>query len=215
MHAKTKQITVIAMLCALAFAAVAFCRIPVVLFLKYEPKDAVIAIGGFMFGPLTALIASLLVSVLEMLLLSDTGLYGLLMNVLSTCAFVLPAALIYRRRHTAGGAVLGLLIGSLLMVATMLLWNWLIVPLYTGTPREKVAEMLLPTFLPFNLLKSGLNAAITLLLYKPVITAFRKAHLIPTPPGGEKAQAKIGLLAGALALLAVSVILMLVLAGVL
>ena len=47
-----------------------------------------------------------------------------------------------------------------------------------GYSREVVAEMLLPVFLPFNLLKGGLNASITFLLYKPVITALRKSGYV-------------------------------------
>ncbi len=41
-----------------------------------------------------------------------------------------------------------------------------------------VAELLIPVFLPFNLMKGGLNAAFTMILYKPVVTAFRCAHLL-------------------------------------
>ena len=61
------------------------------------------------------------------------------------------------------------------MTSVMLIWNYLITPFYMGYPREAVAELLLPAFLPFNLIKSGLNAAFTFLLYKPVITALRKS----------------------------------------
>ncbi len=43
---------------------------------------------------------------------------------------------------------------------------------------EAVAELLLPAFLPFNLLKAGLNAGFTFLLYKPVTTVLRKAGYI-------------------------------------
>lgn len=50
----------------------------------------------------------------------------------------------------------------------MMVWNYLVAPLYMGVPREEVAKLLLPAFLPFNLLKGGLNAAITMLLYRPV-----------------------------------------------
>ena len=60
----------------------------------------------------------------------------------------------------------------------MLLWNWLITPLYQGAPREAVEAMLLPIFLPFNLLKAGLNSAFILGLYKPLVTALRKTRLI-------------------------------------
>ena len=39
--------------------------------------------------------------------------------------------------------------------------------------------MLLPTFLPFNLIKGGLNAGITMLLYKPLTGALRQLKLAP------------------------------------
>ena len=55
-----------------------------------------------------------------------------------------------------------------------------------GYPREAIAEMLVPVFLPFNLIKSGLNASFTMLLYKPVVTAMRKAHIISDTPVREK-----------------------------
>ena len=57
-----------------------------------------------------------------------------------------------------------------------------------GYPREAVAEMLLPVFLPFNLLKGGLNASITFLLYKPVVTALRKSGLIMNAEKASKSR---------------------------
>lgn len=56
MDERTKKLTTLAMLCALAYIAVAVFRIPVVLFLKYDPKDVIIAIGGFIYGPLPAFV---------------------------------------------------------------------------------------------------------------------------------------------------------------
>ncbi len=50
-----------------------------------------------------------------------------------------------------------------------------------GYPREAVAELLVPAFLPFNLLKAGLNAGFTFLLYKPITTSLRKAGYISDP----------------------------------
>ena len=43
----TKKLTVLAMLAALSFIVMVVGRIPVVLFLKYDPKDVVITIAGF------------------------------------------------------------------------------------------------------------------------------------------------------------------------
>lgn len=47
-----------------------------------------------------------------------------------------------------------------------------------GYPREAVVQLLLPAFLPFNLLKGGLNAAFTFLLYKPIVHALSKTGLV-------------------------------------
>lgn len=180
-HEKTKKLTVLAMLSALAYVVVVVARIPItsVEFLKYEPKDVVIVIGGFLYGPLASLAISVVVSFLEMITVSSTGWIGMVMNIVSTAAFACTAALIYRRKHTLLGAVLGLSAGVVLCTGVMLLWNYLLTPLYMGTSRADVAAMLLPVILPFNLLKSVLNLSITLLLYRPLITGLRKAGLFP------------------------------------
>ena len=191
MNGKTKRLTLIGMLCALAVLAVALIRIPVVLFLKYEPKDVIIVLGGLMMGPLSAAVISVISSVIEMLTISDTGPWGLLMNVIASCAFACTAAAIYKKKRTANGAVAGLLCGTAAMAVTMLLWNYLITPIYMGTPREVVAGMLLPTFLPFNLVKGGLNTGITLLIYKPLITALRKARVLDGMKQPKEASMKI------------------------
>ena len=95
MKNKTNQLITLAMLSAIAYIVMAIGRIPIVLFLKYDPKDVVITIGGFIYGPLSAFIISVLVSFVEMLTVSDTGVIGLIMNILSTCSFACTAAYIY------------------------------------------------------------------------------------------------------------------------
>ena len=94
----------------------------------------------------------------------------------------------YRRRHTLRGAVGGLVIGVVLMTAAMLLWNYFITPIYMGYPREAVAAMLVPVFLPFNLIKGTINAAVTMLVYKPVSRALQRSGLIAS--GQASAQMK-------------------------
>ena len=177
---RVKQLVLMAMLSAVAYLMVSLIRVPVVLFLSYEPKDVVITIGGFLLGPMASFLISLVVSLIEMVTISDTGPIGALMNLLSTCSFACTAAFIYKRRHDLKGAVLGLLVGTFVMVGAMLLWNWLVTPWYMGQPRPVVEALLLPAFLPFNLLKGGLNTAFTLLLYKPLVTALRKTGLVRT-----------------------------------
>ena len=178
MESKTKKMTTIAMLAAMAFVMVTFVHIPVVLFLEYEPKDIIITLGGFIWGPLTSFIVSVIVSLIELVTISEDGILGFVMNIISTCSFACTAAFIYKKKRTLSGAIIGLCAGTLLMVVVMLLWNYLIAPIYMGFPREAVADLLIPAFLPFNLIKGGLNAAFTFMLYKPVTTALRKTGYI-------------------------------------
>ena len=180
----TKKMAILAMMAALAYVVMLVGRVPIVLWLKYDPA-------------------------------SDTGIWGFIMNVLSTCSLVVPAALIYHRHHTIKGAVLGLIVGSVLCVAAMLLWNWLVTPFYMGQPREAVEELLIPYFLPFNAFKASVNSTLTVLLYKPVVTALRKAKLVPEsehaapPVAGKK---RLGVYLAALVVLATLILLGFVLA---
>ena len=215
MKISTKKLVTIGMLCAIAFVVVAFIRIPVVMFLKYEPKDVIITIGGFMLGPVASFAISVVVSLLEMVTISDTGIIGCVMNLISSCGFCCTAAYIYKKRHSMSGAVIGLIAGGVIMTALMLLWNYLITPIYMGYPREAVAAMLPTMFLPFNLLKSALNAGITLLIYKPVVGALRRARLIETSSASAGPRRfSVGMLLIALLLVATGVLMALVLSGV-
>ena len=93
------------------------------------------------------------------------------------------------------GAVVGLVTGVVLLVAVMLAWNYFLTPIYQGMPRAAVAEMLLPVFLPFNAVKGGLNMTATLLLYKPIVSALRRAKLVPESSGSAapvKGKKKVG-----------------------
>lgn len=175
----TKKLTALAGFAAIACVLMMIVRIPVVLFLSYEPKDVAIVIAGFIFGPLAVVAISLVVSAVEMLTVSNTGPLGFLMNVIATCTFACTAAYIYKKRKTLSGAVIGLACGVTVSTAAMMLWNYIIVPIYMGVPREVVAGMLLPVFLPFNLVKGGLNTALALLLYKSLTKALRAAQLLP------------------------------------
>lgn len=213
----TRYVTVVAMLTAVSFLSVLLCKpIPNVSgFLSYEPKDAIIVIAGFILGPLTSLIISVLTSMIEMFSISDTGIYGLLMNIVASAAFSVPAAWLYTKRRTQKSAVFGLMIGILTMSACMVAWNYVITPFYMGVPRETVAGMLASVFLPFNLVKGGLNAGLTLLLYKPVVGALRKTNLVPKASSEHKGKFSLGFTIFSIVLLLTFVLLLLVLLDVL
>jgi len=214
----TRQLVTMAMLVAMAYAVMAVTRIPLMAaadFLKYDPKDVVLTIGAFVYGPLAGAIMSFAVCFLELITVSESGLFGFLMNWVASMAFVCPAAFLYHRRRTMAGAIMGLALGAVAMTATMLLWNYIITPIYRGWPRETVAAMLLPVFLPFNGIKSVLNAALTLMLYQPVTNALRRTRLLPPlPDGSRRRKINPGILLFAMLVAATCVLLILVLRGI-
>jgi len=206
----TKRITVLAMLSAMAFLLTYIFYImpvppfmPTAPFLNYEPKDVIIVIAGFLFGPLAVIPTSVVVSLLEMPF-SGTGHIGLIMNVLSTCAFACPAAFVYKKWKTLKGAVAGLAVGVLLSTTAMLLWNYFLTPIFMTVPRHVVVAMLVPVFLPFNLVKGTLNAAMAVMLYKSVKLALDKSKLLPVPDSAGKGPARVSI--GALLVSAVVLI---------
>ena len=220
-RAKTnvKSITTLAMLTAIAYVVMILSKaLPQVSgFLQLDLKDTIICVGGFVYGPLSAAVISIVVAVVEMFTYSDTGPIGCIMNVLATCAFCCTASFVYKKAHTKKGAVAGLVLGVVVLTAVMLLWNYLITPIYMEMDRAVVAAMLPTVFLPFNLVKGGLNMALILLIYKPVVTALRKARLVPESQALFQSSGKVnaGFLLFSLALLATFVTLALVLMGIL
>ena len=138
-----KTITSMAMLTAIAYVVMVLSKmLPQVSgFLQLDLKDTVICIGGFVFGPLAAAIISIVVAVVEMFTVSDTGIIGLIMNMLATCAFCCTAAFVYKRIHTKKGAIIGLALGVVLLTIVMMLWHYLITPLYMGVPRAMSERM--------------------------------------------------------------------------
>ena len=190
----TVTLTLAALFSALAYLTVFILRIPFVPavgFLKYEAKDAVLALEALILGPVPSVLSSLVISLIEMVTISDTGIIGAVMNFLSSMAFVLPVGIIYRYKRNIVGAVTGLSLSVISETVVMLLWNYLISPMYMGISREAIAELLLPGFLPFNLIKSLINASITFLLYKPVIGVLRKANLLPKRESSQKGDSNL------------------------
>ena len=171
-----KKIASVAMLSAFAFLARLVFKIPVT-FLTFDIKDSIIALGGLVFGPVSGVVIALLVSLIEMII-SETGPIGFVMNFISSAVFAGTAALIYKFKRTFNGAIIGLFSSVGATTAVMLLMNILLTPIYQGVPRSVVISMLPTLFLPFNFAKTLLNAAIVMLIYKPVVIALRKARII-------------------------------------
>ena len=177
---KLRVATGIGVFSALAFITTLICKlIPSVGgFLSLDAKDAVIAIASFIYGPIAAPIISVIVAFVEFITISETGWYGLVMNIASSATFSLVASLIYKHMRSFNGAIIGFAAAIASTTSVMLLLNIFITPLYFGFPRTVIYDMLPSLILPFNFAKTLLNSAIALLLYKPVINALRAAGLV-------------------------------------
>lgn len=177
---KFKKLIVAAVFCALAFVSMFVMRINVI-FLTFDAKDAVVTIAGLLLGPLYAFAISVAVPIIESIAIGDTGIWGLIMDFLSTMIFACTCALIYKHKKNIKGAVVGLVSSVFAMTAFMILFNLFIVPLYTpGYTTAAVAKMVPTLFLPFNLTKALLNAALVLILYKPASTALKATKVLPS-----------------------------------
>ena len=216
---KILRMVMIALFCALSYAVTLLFRINVA-FLTFDIKDCMITIGGLLFGPWAALTVSAVTALLESITVGDTGFYGLLMDFVSSASFAAVASLIYRYRRDLFGAVIGLVSAIFSMTAVMLCMNLLVVPLYTpGVDTATVAAMLPTLILPFNLTKAVMNAALVLILYKPVSIALRYARVkLPgskqsTKPVKGSWQTNLLITIAGLLLVAASLILFFVLLG--
>ncbi len=187
---KTKErlnkISGAALFSALAYLCVFFFHfIKVGGFLTFDAKDTFLVMCGMTFGPVFGVISTLIVTFLEFITISGTGPYGFLMNFVSSASFVFFASLIYKYRRSYQGAIVGLITSVFAMTAVMMGMNLLVTPRYTGMSASDVAAMIPTLLLPFNLTKAVLNAGLSLLLYKPVSSALRRAKLVPAKDGSK------------------------------
>ena len=183
-----RKLVMLAMFSALAFLTCFVLHFKLE-FLSFEPKDAVLVIAGFVYGPIAGICTSIVAAVIE-LSISTTGIYGLIMNIAASCSFVGVASLVYKYKKSVLGAVLGLVAGTIAMTIVMIFLNLLITPIYMGVPREAVVGLIEPLLLPFNLLKGVFSSAVAMLIYKPSVIAFRAVGLIPKGETQSKAGKK-------------------------
>ena len=168
----TRKLTTMAMFIALSVALVWLIHFPIFAaapFLEYDPADIPILIITFTYGPVAGIITTVIAAVIQGLTVSASGgVYGIIMHIIATSTFVVVAGLIYSRRQTRPSAAVGVALGTLAMAAVMAVANLIVTPLFLSTPVSAVRDMLIPIIIPFNLIKAGINGAVTFVLYKAV-----------------------------------------------
>lgn len=188
----TKKITGAAIFAALAFVVTMATRwIKIAGFLSLDFKDAIITIASFVYGPLISVLITVVVAGVEFIF-SETGWYGLVMNIVSSTTFALVASFIYTRKRNINYALIGLFSAVFVTVPVMLLMNRFVTPYYllqTGIAPSlnvgiEMTKSLIPVAIfPFNVAKTLMNSAIIMLLYKPIAMALRSAKLIKGESG--------------------------------
>src|SRR5690554_5463375 len=121
---------------------------------------------------------------------AGSGWIGAIMHICVTGGFVIAAGLIYQKFKTRKCAEAALIAGSLVMTLLMIPLNLIFTVRFLGAPREVVVAMLIPTIIPFNLIKAFANSIITFAVYKSVARVLRlqtaeakKQKTSPSYPG--------------------------------
>ena len=186
---KTRYMVQVAMLGAAAVVLMFF-DIPLPFapsFYKIDLSEVPVLIGAFAMGPLAGAAIELIKILLNLVLKgSTTAGVGEVANFLIGCSLVVPAALIYHKKHTRTGAVAGMAAGTVFMTVVGCFLNaFVLLPAYAkafGMPIDGLVGMGtavnkhitdLKTFVilavgPFNLLKGILVSLIVFLVYKKI-----------------------------------------------
>ena len=165
---ETRQLVTMALMCAIA-SLVSFIQIPIIPaapFLTYDPSLMPAMVCGFAYGPGAGIAVGSIAAVIHGLITGDW--VGSLMNICAAVFFVLPAALVYAKKRTFKGAVIGLVLGVLLATAGSVASNLTIGVWFWYGSADVIMPLLVPAVLPFNLVKAGLNSVLTMAVYKAV-----------------------------------------------
>lgn len=175
---KLVQAAMLAALSIILMIVVRFPLFPAAPWLEYDMADVPVLIGGLILGPSYGFAILLVTCALQAFTVSaSAGVWGFIMHLVASGALVLVSSVLYKKLPGAKGLILGLILGAISMVALMMPLNIFITPLYSGAPREAVIEMIVPILLPFNALKACINAAVSGILYVPLITALKGLKL--------------------------------------
>ncbi len=164
----TRQLVTMALMCAIA-ALFSFIQIPILpaaSFLTYDPSLMPAMVCGFAFGPAAGFAVGAVAAIIHGLILGEW--VGSLMNICATLFFVVPAALIYAKKHTFVGAIAGLVVGCIVATVGAVAANLTLGVWFWYGSADVIMPLILPAVVPFNLIKTILNSVLTLVVYKAI-----------------------------------------------
>lgn len=156
-------------------------------FYELDFSEVTVLIGSFALGPIAGVVIEALKILLNLLINGTvTAGVGEIANFAMGVAFVLPAALIYKRHKSKKNAVTGMIVGGITMVAASCFINaYIMLPVYgtafkmpidaiismatkINSSIDTMLEFVLWCVAPFNLIKVILVNIITIFIYKPM-----------------------------------------------
>ena len=189
----TRALVMTAMLSAIAFILM-FINFSVPFmpsFIKLDISELPALIGSFSLGPVYGVVICLVKNLLN-LTQTSTGGVGELSNFLLGAMFVFPAGLIYQRMKNRKGAIIGSLVGAVIMAVGSVFTNiFLVYPLYYNLmskeailnayqaiipSMESVEQSIICFNMPFTFLKAMLSVLVTFLIYKRISPVIKGVH---------------------------------------
>ena len=187
---RTHKLTVTAMLSTVA-CLLMFIEFPVPAlipaFVKLDISDLPELLAAFSLGPLYGVLVTFLKNLLFVVLHGTSSAYvGELFNFIMGAVFSFSAGFLYQRNKSRKGALLGAVVGALLMTALSVPLNYFVVyPAYVvcyKLPLDAIVgmyqairpstdgllECLLVFNMPFTFFKGVLDVALCFLIYKPL-----------------------------------------------
>ncbi len=157
----TKQLVTMALMCAIAIllSFLEFPIFPAASFLKLDISFVPSAVMGFAYGTGPGILVGIACAVAHGAITGNW--VGCLMNIIACCAFIIPAAAIYKRNRTFKGAMIGLVVAIVCLVIAAIIANLIVDPAFYGIPFDVVAGLIVPAILPFNIIKGIVIAALT------------------------------------------------------
>ena len=184
----TKNIAGMALFSAVSFL-VYLIELPIfaatpVSFLKLDLSNVFVMLAGFIYGPIPAVIVSLIKELIH-IFIGTTGGVGEFANMIITTCYVLVPSIVYRKKKGLKIVIITLIIGCLLQSGMSLLVNRFInFPFFLGSapfvPTQASDGFYFSVWyyiLIFNLIKSVVISVLTILVYKKTSYLFKKINL--------------------------------------
>ena len=179
MNNKTNKLIKISLLSAIALVLM-YLDFPLYIFpewLKIDLSDIPALLGSFGFGPLAGVTIELIKNLLYFFV-KGSSIAGVLANFIVGSALVVPAGLIYYRKKSKRTAILGMVIGTIIMEIVAVFANiYILLPLYgMQMSPEQLFNYVVAALVPFNGIKALMINVLTYFVYKRVSVSIFKAE---------------------------------------